>query len=420
MYHKTDGVGSNARSRGYSCLTSRTIKIAVVSDLHVFNGSSEDSKSPSTIGTADAQDAPERHPLRGLTYIIERDKLSVDLLICPGGLSDKADPAALKFAWQKLNELKDQLGAKHLLATAGNHDFDSRNQHNDHDPKGNLQSLIPMFPGANEALCDRFWSRNFAVVEFEDVRILLLNSSAFHGYGTGPNPEFHHGRISSRTITALRIALQGGEKRINILVCHHHPIAHNPVDEADYSEMVGGDRLIDLLDSGEYGSWLLIHGHKHYPRLAYATGGASSPIIFSAGSLSAMLYQKIASRTRNQFYIIEIPIGDLDALDLDLAGTLTAWDWINMSGWQPASINSGLPHQVGFGWREAPRTIATTIAKHLEDKTEVVTGEELLVAIPKLRFLRPEELKDVVRRLRLSNGIAAQLRDGVICEVGRL
>lgn len=400
-------------------MTLRALKIAVVSDLHVFNGSSEDAKSPSTIGTADAQDAPERHPLRGLTQIIERDKLSADLLICPGDLSDKADPAALTFAWAKLNELKDQLGAKHLLATVGNHDTDSRNQHGDHDPKGNLQSLNPMFPGVDEALCDRFWSRNFTIVELEDVRILLLNSSAFHGYGSDAKPEFRHGRVSSRTISALRKALPGGEKRINILVCHHHPITHNPVNEEDYSEMVGGDRLIDLLDSGEYGSWLLIHGHKHYPRLAYASGGSSSPIIFSAGSLSAFLYQKIASRARNQFYIIEIPIDYLDELGLDLAGTLSAWDWINMSGWQPAGVGSGLPHQVGFGWREQARTIAATIAKHLEDGKEVVTGDELLAFVPKMRFLRPEELESVVRRLRSSHGIVAQMKDGVIFEVGR-
>lgn len=400
-------------------MTSRTLKIAVVSDLHVFNGSSEDSKSPSMIGTADAQDAPERHPLRGLADMIERDNLSADLLICPGDLSDKADPTALIFAWNKLNQLKDQLGAKHLLATAGNHDIDSRNQHDDHDPKGNLQALDPMFPGVDEALCDRFWSRNFVIVELEDVRILLLNSSAFHGYGSDAKPEFRHGRISSRTISVLRTALAGGEKRINILVCHHHPITHNPVNEEDYSEMGGGDRLIDLLDSGEYGSWLLIHGHKHYPRLAYASGGASSPIIFSAGSLSAFLYQKIASRARNQFYIINIPIDDLDALDLDLAGTVTAWDWINMSGWQPAGAGSGLPHQVGFGWRESVRTIATTVAKHLEDKKVVLTGEELLAAIPKMRFLRPEELEAVLRRLRLSHGVVAELKDGIICEVGR-
>jgi len=400
-------------------MSSRSIKIAVISDLHVFNGSSAKGDGPSFIGTADPQDGPERHPFVGIRDLIRREKITADLLICPGDLADKADPAALMYAWERLNALKDELKASSLLATTGNHDVDSRNQHGDHDPKGNLQSLMPMFPGTDEALCDRYWSRNFAIVEHQDVRIVLLNSAAFHGYGGDANPEFRHGRVSARTISALRQALEGGERRINILVCHHHPAPYNPVDEDDYSEMVGGERLIEALDSGLFGSWLLIHGHKHYPRLAYAGGSTSSPIIFSAGSFSAVLWQKVQSRAQNQFYILEIPIAELDLLGLDIAGTLTSWDWINMLGWQPAGSGSGLPHKVGFGWREAPRAVAATVAAQFITSPVVQTGSEILNAVPKLRYLRPDELENVVRRLRADHGIIAKLADGMISEIGR-
>jgi len=225
--------------------------------------------------------------------------------------------------------------------------------------------------------------------------------------------------VSARTISALRQALEGGERRINILVCHHHPAPYNPVDEDDYSEMVGGERLIEALDSGLFGSWLLIHGHKHYPRLAYAGGSTSSPIIFSAGSFSAVLWQKVQSRAQNQFYILEIPIAELDLLGLDIAGTLTSWDWINMLGWQPAGSGSGLPHKVGFGWREAPRAVAATVAAQFITSPVVQTGSEILNAVPKLRYLRPDELENVVRRLRADHGIIAKLADGMISEIGR-
>ena len=398
-------------------MTRRTVRIAIVSDIHVFNGASAKADGPSFIGTADPEDAPERHPFTGLRHLIEHEEIRADLLICPGDLADKADPSALNYAWKKLNDLKAQLNAEHLLATSGNHDVDSRNMHGDHDPKGSLQSLRPMFPAGEENLCDRYWSRNFAVFLRGEMRVVLLNSSAFHGYGRDADPEFKHGRVSSHTISALRRALEGSEWRINILVCHHHPAPYNPVGEEDYSEMLGGDQLLELLNSGDFGSWILIHGHKHYPRLAYASGGASSPVIFSAGSFSAVLYQKVQSRAGNQFYIIEIPIDDLDDLELDLAGTLTAWDWITMVGWQPAGPSSGLPHRSGFGWREGTRAIATAIAA--KSTGGVQTGNELLAHLPKLRFLRPQDLVQVVRRLDTAHGIKVTLKDGMIIEVGR-
>ena len=399
-------------------MSKHVIKIAVVSDLHVFNGSSS-AGGPSFVGTADPQDSPEKHPFRGIQKLIVDEGLTADFLICPGDLSDKADHAALMFAWEKLQRLKNQLGAQHLFATNGNHDVDSRNVNGDVDPKGNLQSLDPMFPGLDEQQCDRYWSRNFAVFTNEHLRMVLLNSAAFHGYGTDASPEYEYGRVSSRTISRLRTDLAMSERRVNILVCHHHPAPYNPVEEEDYSEMLGGDRLIELLDSGNFGSWLMIHGHKHYPRLAYSTGGPSSPVIFSAGSFSATLYQRLAAQARNQFYILEIPVGELDNLGLDLAGTITAWDWITMMGWQPAGNMSGLPHKVGFGCRESPRSLAREIANQLTTQAELQTGDELFVSLPKLRFLRPQELQAVILRLEADHQIIARTNDGRIIEVGR-
>ncbi len=400
-------------------MTGTTLKVAVLSDLHVFNGMSSADGAPSFIGTADPQDSPMKHPFCGLQKLITDHQLSADLLICPGDLSDKADPAALIYAWDHLNKLKEQLGARELLATNGNHDIDSRYVHDDYDAKGMLQSLVPMFPGTDEALCDRYWSRNFATYSDDQVRVVLLNSAAFHGSGRQSDPEFEHGRISMRTVAALRAALAGGERRVNILVCHHHPAPFNPVEEKDYSEMIGGDRLIELLDSGDFGSWLMIHGHKHYPRVAYAAGSPSSPIIFSAGSFSAQLYQKLQGHARNQFYLMEIPIGELDQLGLDLAGTLRAWDWIGLIGWQTAGERSGLPHKVGFGWREPVRNIASTIATQLPAGSTIWDAVDLDAALPRLRYLRPEEIANVAKRLKADHQITARLQDGVICEVGR-
>lgn len=220
-------------------------------------------------------------------------------------MGDKANPSAIKFAWDQIHRIKKALGAEGLIATAGNHDLDSRYIYNDFDAKGFLQALDPPFPFANADKNDRFWSRNFVVTHEANSRILVINSSAYHG---GKEGEFERGRIAKRTIEGIRIALTKSEPgKVNIAVCHHHPFRYPDIAAEDYSEMKGGENLLELLGSGNFGRWIIIHGHRHYPRICYAAGSTSAPVIFGAGSLCAKLYGDIQNRARNQFYLLAFP-----------------------------------------------------------------------------------------------------------------
>lgn len=395
------------------------LRIAVLSDLHVFEGSSDSPKAPSYIGTHDPQNVPEKHPFAGLWSLIDRERLTADLVVCPGDMTDRANPGSLQFAWGQLQILKERLGASHLLVTNGNHDLDSRFAHSDFDAKGALQALVPMFPGLGEAECDRYWARNFVVTEAAGARVVLLNSAAFHGYGKDQAAEFERGRISEATLLALRNALQGPSGPVNILVCHHHPMRFNAIDEKDYSEMLGGDGLLSLLGSGEFGQWLVIHGHKHFPALTYAPGTVGSPVILSAGSFSVALHQRLAHRASNQFYLVELATEDYDVLSLDIAGTVRAWDWINMVGWQAAGPRSGLPHRSGFGWRESITGLSLGIADHTPATGEVITREALYAAMPRLKYVLPDDLQTALRRLEAVHGIATTVNDGELIELGR-
>src|SRR5450759_3743692 len=91
------------------------------------------------------------------------------------------------------------------------------------------------------------------------------------------------------------------------------------------------DRLIDLLGDGNLGQWLIVHGHKHFPNIAYSAGAAQSPVVFSCGSFSARLSPELQTRARNQFYIIEIPLKKVKVLGL--VGKILAWDWSAGKGW---------------------------------------------------------------------------------------
>jgi 3',5'-cyclic AMP phosphodiesterase CpdA len=262
------------------------MRIAVASDIHAFDPAVEKTASPSHLNISEPSTSPMRHPMAGLKKLILDSNLKADMLVCPGDMTDKASTAALIYVWNELHNLKTLLGADRLIATAGNHDVDSRHQYNNFDAKGALQSLLPEFPGLTEQECDRYWARNFVLVEEETWRILILNSSAYHGGGKDQAKEANQGRVSDRTISAIEAALSKSESRnLNILLCHHHLFRDNAIHEADYSEMDGADHLLRLFGSATYGQWVVVHGHKHHPKLQYGAGGIASPVIFGAGIL---------------------------------------------------------------------------------------------------------------------------------------
>jgi predicted phosphodiesterase len=388
------------------------MRIAIASDIHAYDPvTPAPSSPPSYLCISDPPDR-SRHPIAGLKQLIENENLKADVLICPGDLADKANTAALSYVWNELHNLKALLGADKLIATAGNHDVDSHHKYNDFDAKGALQALVPAFPGLSEQQCDRYWARNFVLLEEDRWRLLLLNSSAYHGGGKDPIKEAQHGRVSERTVSAIERALTGSEKKeLNVLVCHHHLYRDNAILEADYSEMEGADHLVRLLGSGKYGQWVVVHGHKHHPKLQYGAGGLASPVVFGAGSLCASLYAALAARARNQFYILDINPAAANQYALDVAGTIRAWDWIPNAGFKPAGIDSGLPHISGFGYRATITAIASRIAVLFNSKVPYLRWPELLNSLPELEYLLYTDISTVLEQLKTAHGIES-IRDG--------
>jgi 3',5'-cyclic AMP phosphodiesterase CpdA len=399
------------------------LRIAVISDVHATSKQGDVSRSHCKMDPAFS--GKLHNPLSGLVDLAERGDLAADLILCPGDLADHAEPSATTFAWKKINELATSLSNCRVIATAGNHDVDSRHEHSKFDGRGLLQSLIPRFPVQDEGLYDRYWSRHFVTIEDDRYRILVLNSSAYHGTSDAKDrrgnsvPEYEHGRISDYTLDAIRDELENSNtKEINILLCHHHPHQHSEHGLGELDVMQGGQRLIELLGNSRFGSWLIVHGHKHHPKISYAAGPTSAtPVVFAAGSVSAFLYPELATHTRNQFHLLELSRSEIKKFGL--VGKFSSWDWSSGIGWIPAQSSMGLPRSGGFGNRTQMPLIVESLLGHLKNPS--MKWRELCSSMPELAYLLPSDLQTLTRCLEENHKISfLQNKNGEIERVEKL
>lgn len=386
---------------------SKKIRLAIISDLHYRRHKEGDACRPATsIGGTHTDPMPSL-----IRYLTEHKReLSpdtdsiADYLLCPGDIADKADGAAFDEGWAQLKALQGTLGAKHLISSTGNHEIDSR-AGEEHDAVGNSQIAIdPLialqrhsdYPSTALATADRrwvYWGRGYEFIEQEGILFLVINSSHYH-QTTRPN-EFERGRIGEVALACLReelkIRMADPTPRLLVTLLHHHPIPHQDLYvDLDKIEMDNGPKLMAAL-SEQQKAWLVVHGHKHHPRLITSQGPFES-IVFAAGSFGAGLDGALATRTKLQFYIVECDVLD-QTVEPRLSGHIRTLCWAGLE-WRPAQqITDGLPDHCGFA---VPPPNVSAIATQVRDvliaqKQPYLTWVDLVRQIPELRNLLPEK-----------------------------
>lgn len=378
------------------------LEFLVVSDLHAHGGDPSHSNSPSLISSNALFQA--LNPLNSIPSLLQKEGLSVDWIVSPGDLGDKAQPDAQRFAWNELERLRGELSAELLIGTAGNHDLDSRRVFPDFDLKGTLQLLNPTFPidlscykEGDGVFCDRYWSRNFVVVPFTDYdcTMVIVNSCAFHGYASeeAATAEYTRGNLSALTREAIVKSVAACATRLNLLLVHHHPIKLPFVPDGN-SVMVGGTELISALKSTKR-QWLVVHGHQHYPNLTYSDADTFAPVVLSAGSVAARTFPVLGTHPRNQIHHVSIPLAKMDASGSDLFGEVRTWSWIQALGWQQAAADAGIPYKSGFGHRFDVRQVRDRIVA-IAKSQDLVDWSRILDEYPNLDYLVPEHLQSLL------------------------
>ncbi|MGH8507034.1 MAG: metallophosphoesterase family protein [Stenotrophobium sp.] len=379
------------------------MRIAVIGDPHfAINANTSAKYSHNTLNTSGAPD--NDGPWHSLLTHVDKEKLRADYLICAGDLGTNADPITIKRGWEQLQELGKRLSTPIVACATGNHDILSRGNReklaeNVIKELGvatgmveTLKMLDPVYPiaGAPTAaegrkLKTQYFGDNIAVYTDSQIRIVVFNSCCEHNNDA---TQYERGSAPESALKALREAIDDGHNstRVNLLVCHHPPMALG----SSYEFIQGGATLIEVLE--ESAQWLLVHGHIHRGRMRYGEGGsASTPILFSAASLGAKTTSNIPG-SRNQFYIL-----DVSASTGELKGTVEAWDWRPADGWEPARRSfGGIHHRSGFGSRPVVEVLADDITRTFQ---EYVTWDIVEQKYPQMKYFIPETFNLLQKRL---------------------
>lgn len=364
------------------------MRFVLLSDIHPVENDGKDNASALKLG---GDRLFTSHPFEGLYHLIDEKKIKADYILCAGDLGTKSNPSTIEFSWNELNMLKNKLSDSILIATPGNHDHDSRSTHNEYDPKGFLQTLTPSFPFDFKDDNSHFWAYHFDIFEDSDIRVVVLNSSAFHGI----NDEYQHGRVTEFTSQRIQKKLAGREvKKINILLCHHHIKKHEEIRISDYDAMHGAEKLLQVLEESCHGDWMIVHGHKHFPKVYFSNSSSGSPaVVLSLGSFSGDISGELGTVARNQVYELEFDLDDIE--EHGLVGSFRAWDWTKGRGWVPATERSGLPHCGGFGVNIKPWDLLKILKKETD---EVIQGEVLYERYPEFKYITPQGLEQLSKQ----------------------
>lgn len=374
------------------------IRIALFSDIHAFRPDPQADRfrqgDPSWARTLPDRFERDRGPFQALEQLIRERQLKADYVFSCGDMGDKADIEGIRHSWSWLETFRRRLDASLVIGTTGNHDVDSRNKSGTDDPMHCTRVLQPPFPIDVDGIRDQYWEKHAVLYSEGDLEVLIVNSAAEHA-----NEDLaQRGHLTEETLREIESCVSKAKGKIRVALIHHHPYRHDAIDWTDSSELDGGPELLRILEDN--GDWVVVHGHRHYPSLTYASGGLQRPVILASGSFAAMLYPELQARVRNQFHILELEAPGSVPDTSGVIGTVESWEYSPSAGWTAPVSQEGIPDGSGFGFRGNAQDAAKEVAGFVRASPETfVTLRDVIEALPKIRYLTPRDRKQILGAL---------------------
>lgn len=368
--------------------------LVVLSDLHCV-GDDRNSYLSDSLIRYPIVDGRRRSPLAGLHDLIEDSRLAADYLVCPGDLTNRAGVDGFRYGWAELEAVARHLNARAVIFTPGNHDLDTHDLNGAGDPRSCLAAVAPdpdLRP--NAANGRRLEVDHFEIYQHGNLVLLNIDTNGKDPFRT----QGKYGRIELDTVDEMGHDLSRMIKpdTFVVVICHHHPYRHGDIDLEDYSALDHAPELLEMFERLGGAGWLIVHGHKHYPRIR---AHGSRLTIFSAGSLAGSFRGPLQCRARNQCYELKITLDRRLGIDHPPVGKYRAWDW-NATQWMPALDGFGIPRQGGFGAVVQLETLAGQVADFVSDGPNRSRKiDEFLSIFPQTVYLAPNDSERLVERL---------------------
>ncbi|RSH69227.1 metallophosphoesterase family protein [Stutzerimonas stutzeri] len=294
-------------------MESKSIKVAVISDLHIGDMAKGKDFSPEK-----TENASVENYLQEFSDFVDREKLSADYLLVTGDISNKAKDSEFELASNLIEKIAQALNVnrKHIFFCPGNHDVNwpaiksQREAGASDDLVLKAKYLNLLKPGLifsdNQAHgAGRFDDAPYFVIwKLGDINVFSLNSAIYDE----PDKKPHCGEIKSEQLTVLESLLDAhiDKSKLNIFILHHHPKQYHDrtFQEGDKSGMINADGLLHLLSKKEID--FIVHGHKHIPRFDMEINSDGHPLwILCSGSFSSRLDDRYFGGVGNFFHIID-------------------------------------------------------------------------------------------------------------------
>ncbi len=297
-------------------------RIAVLSDIHFGKLSRSDffaTPGEKLIGFSSG-DIPLGE---GLIKLMK--DMKPDYMFIPGDLTSAAEPQEFLYCEKRLLSIADEVGIdrSNIIVCLGNHDVDwgisnlsdlqSRTFNNTKEileyRRDKYQHIASHVAGIymNEILMNKSEGNPApygGLREEEDFIVFVLNT----GWKCSPLQEFSHGELTKNQLDWLseKLDYYMEDNRKKIILMHHHPFNYPyPVVGKDITQIVEGADFSEIVENK--GVDLVIHGHRHHPKLKTQLPSGRNPITyFCAGSVSVNSQQRYDGNIPNTMHFIDV------------------------------------------------------------------------------------------------------------------